>query len=203
MAGLGDGLVEFGLEEFFGGQDGEVFGDVDAAFVEFEEFDLFLLFSGAEDDAEGRLFVGFLFVFGEPAEVEFHLAFVFVAEVAEFEVDGDQAFEFAVVEEEVDVEVVVVDLEAFLAGDEAEACAEFEEELFDVAEDGVFEVFFEVVVVEVEEVEDVGIFEEEVGGDFLVVAELVEVVADGGFGFAGEGGAFVEHGVEALLELAG
>jgi hypothetical protein len=48
-----DGGVEFLLQEFAGWQGGEVFGDVDAALVEFEQFDLFRLFPGAEDDTEG------------------------------------------------------------------------------------------------------------------------------------------------------
>ena len=64
FAGGGDGLVEFRLQGVAGGEDGQVFGDVDAAFVQFEEFDLFLFFAGTEDEAEGGGFVGFLFVAG-------------------------------------------------------------------------------------------------------------------------------------------
>ena len=37
-----DGGVEFLLQEFAGWQGGEVFGDVDAALVEFEQFELSL-----------------------------------------------------------------------------------------------------------------------------------------------------------------
>ena len=107
--------MEFLLQEFAGWQGGQILRNVDAARVEFEEFDLFRLFPGAEDDAEGRVLSGLLLVFGEPAEVELHLAFVFGFEVAELEVDGDEAFQAAVVEEVVEVEVA---LEVVFEGDD-------------------------------------------------------------------------------------
>jgi hypothetical protein len=44
------------------------------------------------------------------------LAFVFVAKVAEFEVDRDKAFEFAVIEQQVNIKVIIIDLDAFLSG---------------------------------------------------------------------------------------
>ena len=123
-----DGGVEFLLEQFAGRQSGEVVGDVDAGLAEFEEFDLFGLFPCAENDSKGRLFLRLLLVFGEPAEVKFHLAFVFCLEVAELEVDGNETPEAAVIEEEIEVEVVRIDLDAFLAGEEGKAVAEFKKE---------------------------------------------------------------------------
>jgi hypothetical protein len=76
-----------------------------------------------------------------------------------------------VLEEEVEVEVVGVDLDAGLAAEEGEAVAEFEEEGFEFAQDGVFEVLFEVTVLEAEEIEDVGIAEDEIGGELVLAAE--------------------------------
>ena len=153
--------MELLLEQFARGQGGQVLGDVDAGLAEFEEFDLLLLFSGTENDAKRRFFAWLLLVFGEPAEIEFHLAFVVGFEVAELEVDGDEALEASVIEKEIEIEVVGIDLEAFLAGEEGKAVAEFEQEGFDLAEDGVFEILLEVAVAEAEEVEDVGIAENE------------------------------------------
>jgi hypothetical protein len=80
------------------------------------------------------------------------LPFIFCFEIAEFEINRDQTFEFAVVEKEIDIVVFVVDLDAFLAGDKGESSSEFEEKLLDITEDSVFEVFFEVVIVDVEKV---------------------------------------------------
>lgn len=108
--------MEFLGEELAVGQAGEVFGDVDAGGVEFEKFDLLGILSGAEDEAEGRGFTGLLFVFGQPAEVEFHLAFEFSFEVAQLEIDGDESLQAAVVKEEVEVKVVLADLHPELAG---------------------------------------------------------------------------------------
>lgn len=89
-AGGLDGCVEFLTEEFAGWEGREVFGDVDAGLAEFEQFDLLFLLTGTKDEAEGRFFAGLLLVFRQPAEVEFHLAFVLGLEVTEFELYGDQ-----------------------------------------------------------------------------------------------------------------
>ena len=86
------------LEKFAGRQGGDVFCDVDAALIEFKKFDLFGLFPSTQDDTEGRVLAGLLFMFGKPAEVEFHLSFVFRLEVAEFEIDGDEAFQSTMIE---------------------------------------------------------------------------------------------------------
>lgn len=65
-------------------------------------------------------------------------------EVAELEIDGDEALQAAMVE--IEVEVVRIDPDALLAGEEGEAVAELQEKGFDLAEDGVFQVLFEVAV---------------------------------------------------------
>lgn len=132
---------------------------------------MFLLFPGAEDEAERRFLAGLLFVFGKPAEIELHLAFVFGLEVAELEIDGDKPSQAAVVEEEIEVEIVGVDGDAFLPGEESEAVAEFEQKRLDLAEDGVFEVTFEIAIAQAEEVEDVGIPEDEGGREFVLRAQ--------------------------------
>ena len=81
------------------------------------------------------------------------------------------------VEEEVEVEVFGVDLDAGLASKKGEAIAKFEQEGFDLAQDGVFKVFFEVAVVEAEEIEEVGISEYHARGNLILGAE------SGYFGF--------------------
>lgn len=120
--------VEFLLEELAVGEAGEVFGDVDAGGAELEELDLLGVFAGAKNEAERRLFAGLLLVFGQPTEVKFHLAFELGFEVADLEVNRNEATQAAVEEEEVEIEVVFADLKAVLAGLEGEAVAELEEE---------------------------------------------------------------------------
>ncbi len=149
--------MEFGFEEFTRGESGEIVGDADVAFVELKQFDMFGVFASAEDEADRGFFAFDFFVAFEVAEVEFHLAFEGGVKFADFEVNGDEAFEAAVVEEEVDVVIALVDRDAFLAGEEGEVAAEFGDEALEVGEDGGFEVVFGVGVGEAEKVEDVGV----------------------------------------------
>ena len=71
----------------------------------------------------------------EEVHVHLHLAEVLVRELAELEVDEDEAAEQPVVEDEVDVEVVALERHPLLPGDEAETFAEFGQELLDAIDD--------------------------------------------------------------------
>src|SRR5205823_2408937 len=68
-------LVQFSLEEFFVGQRGLVFGDESGRNRSGEGvFDDFVVFGGAEEDADRRAFVGFFDIAVESFEVELHFA---------------------------------------------------------------------------------------------------------------------------------
>jgi len=71
--------------------------------------------------------------------VAVHLANVLVGELADLEVDEDEAFEQVVVEDEIDVELIGLIEQALLPGDEAEAASEFEEEGLKVVHDGLLQ----------------------------------------------------------------
>ena len=58
-------------------------------------------FLGAEDQSDRRAFARLSFIFVKPAQVELHLAFVGGLELAELELDDDEAAEEPVVEEKV------------------------------------------------------------------------------------------------------
>lgn len=58
------------LQHGFGRQLGEVFGDAEAALLEFEEFDPLGGLAGAEDQADGRLLAGLALVVVQPAQVK-------------------------------------------------------------------------------------------------------------------------------------
>src|SRR4051812_6660702 len=83
--------------------------DPDPAPVELQEFDLLVRLVGAEDQADRRLLARLLLVLLEPAEIELHLAFVRGLEGAKLQLDRDQPPELAVVEEEIEEEVLPVD----------------------------------------------------------------------------------------------
>lgn len=119
---------------------------------------------------------------------------VFGFEFVDFEFKGDEALEFAVVEEEVDEEVAVADLETVFLTEEGEVASEFEDEVAEAADEGGFEVAFGVVGGEVEEIEDVAIAE-----------DACEVLGLGRWGEfdVGELGALEDAGVDLAVEFAG
>ena len=79
---------------------------------------------GAEDQADWRVLAGLCPVLAGVVEVEMHLASVGIAELADFEVDNDEAPEPPVKEYEVDAEPSVVDPEPTLAANESEVVAQ-------------------------------------------------------------------------------
>jgi hypothetical protein len=69
----------------------------------------------------GRTSSAFSFVLNKPAEVELHLALVVRAEGALLQLDHYQSLQLSVVEQEVDVEVLSVNLDALLTADKGKA----------------------------------------------------------------------------------
>lgn len=181
-------FVEFVVEE--AGEDGFV-GEVELVFADEKVFvhsgggvlDEGVVLFGDEEEADGRVVVLAGDFGAVVVEVGVELARVLVAEGTDLEFDEDVALEDAVVEDEVDEEVVVADEESLLAGFEAEAVAEFEEEGLEVIEEGGFEFLLldGEVGREAEEFEGVEVLGEMAGG----------LRGDVGLGESGEGfGAF-------------
>jgi hypothetical protein len=85
-----------------------------------------------------------------------------VGEGSDFQLNEDVAFEDAMVEDEIDKEVFLADEDALLAGLEAKAMAEFEEEAVEVVEKGGFEIGLldGEVIWEAEELEGVEVLRE-------------------------------------------
>lgn len=97
------------------------------------------------------------------------------------------------VEKEVDQELVPRHVQAVLAPDEGEACAQLQEETGQVVEQGVFQLSFVVALGQGEEVEGVGVFEGLTG-------EIGQGRGQGGLEI-GDGLARAQ--VEATLDLVG
>ena len=72
---------------------------------------------------------------------------------------SDQSLELPIVEEQVDIEVFSVELNALLASDEGETGTQFQQEHLQLPKDSVFKVPLHVMVLQIKEVEDVWIFE--------------------------------------------
>ena len=158
------------------------------------------IFCRAEDEADGGIVaLDFEEVFVE-ADIAVHLADVLVGELADFEVDEDEAFQEVVVEDEVHEEFVILEDDALLAGDEGEAASHFEKEGLEVVHNSLLEFgFVEAWAVgEAEEFKNGGGFKNAGGvvvGRFALVAEHSFFVA------AGEE-ALVVKAVNLALEFA-
>lgn len=131
-----------------------------------------------------------------------HLPGVTVLEGAGLEIDEQVAAEDAVVEDEVEVVVLVAHRDAFLAGLEAEAGAEFEKEGLEVVEQRLLQVGFEIMgfLGEPGEFEDVG-GADEIGDDLGDIGRQPPAGVDDRRFVGGESGAFVEQRADLALEL--
>src|ERR1035437_8372831 len=99
----------------------------------------------------------------QPALLEFHLAFVRGLELADLQVNGDQAAQFSVVEEQIKVVIPVVNLHALLAGHKTETHAQFQDERFHLPQNCRLQILLRVGVLQTQEIENVGIAENQVG----------------------------------------
>jgi hypothetical protein len=98
--------------------------------------------------------------------------------------------------------ILTADGHAFLPGEKTELCVDFQQEPFNIAQDGGFQIAFAKAVGETQESEDAGIAEHKIGSQAVGFAELFEFLADQGVGPARDSGAFEEHTADAVAEGA-
>lgn len=117
-----------------------VFGSEElAAFLEHGVAGDGFVFLRAEDEADGGVIAADLVKVFIQADVAVHLADILMGELADFEIDEDEALQEVVVEDEIDAEFVVLEDEAFLPRDKTEAAPEFEQEGLEVVHDGLLQ----------------------------------------------------------------
>ena len=156
--------MEFSLQFSLGQDIRPVGGDFDATAFKVEQFDGFVAFSGAQNEAAGRLLTQFAFVEVEPAQVEFHLALVAGLVSSSFKSSATRRRRCRWKKSQIKIVVHAVHSNAFLALQKGEANAEFEDEGLHFAQDGSFDILFSVAVLEAQNIKQVGIAEDEVGG---------------------------------------
>ena len=94
-----------------------------------------MVFISAEQNADGRIVAFGHHVDSIPTDVSVELAEVLMAEAFELEFDQHVAFENAVIEHQVDKEMLVADQDAFLASFKAEAMTEFQQEVLQLVDE--------------------------------------------------------------------
>ncbi len=95
----------------------------------------------------------------ECLDVEAQLADVLGAELANLQLDGNQAREPAVEEHEVDRKILVTDLHRVLGADETEVAAELGDKSAEIAQQCAVEISLRVTTRKIDELERVDIFE--------------------------------------------
>jgi hypothetical protein len=135
-------------------------------------FDKEFVFVSGEDDAHRGVIALGVLLGGEIAEIQVHLADVVVFDIVDLEIDKNEAAEDAVVEDEIDAVVGVVQRDAVLSADEGEALANFKEEGLEVIAEECFQVGLGdgMRLGDLQELENVGVSEEVAGlGDDLTL----------------------------------
>ena len=93
------------------------------------------------------------------------------------------------VKKQVDVVVTVVNSDALLPSQKGKVAAQLDDETLEFGQDGGFEVFFRVAVRQAQKVQHIGVAKGKVGRQLALVAQQLEVLPDGFFGFLRDGGA--------------
>jgi hypothetical protein len=94
---------------------------MDAGTVQLQQLDLFLFFSGAEDNSKRRLFSLLTLIFIQPTQVKLHLSLLFGFEISKLQVNSDQPVQGSMVEKKVKVKIVIIYLDMPLSGNEGES----------------------------------------------------------------------------------
>ena len=138
--------MQLSLEILPGRENCQIVSDVDPRGVKLQQFDLFRVLAGTKNDPERQLFASFSLVAGEPSQIQFHLPLVLGFKAALLQLDDDQALQLAVVEEEIDIEVISVELDALLPRNKGKASTELQQEALEFPQYGVLEVAFDVPI---------------------------------------------------------
>jgi hypothetical protein len=132
-----------------------------------------------------------------------NLAGVAMLEAPGFEINEQVAAEDAVIKNEVDVVVLVADGDAALAGLEAEAGAELQEEGLEVINEGLLQVFFEIarLFTEAGELQNIGVADD-LGDGLRSLRRLLVGVGEHGLLVGGKTGALIKQGADLALKFA-
>ncbi len=111
-------FVKFCLQNFSWRQFCQILGHPDTALFKLQQFHGFMLFTGAQNQANRCILFFLSLILVQPAQVKLHLSFISRLEVAYLKVYGKQPSKPAIVKEQVYVIVVIVNLYPFLARNE-------------------------------------------------------------------------------------
>jgi hypothetical protein len=112
---------------------------------------------------DGGAFVGFLHVPVQGLEVEFHFAEMLRFEFLDFQIEGDQALQPPVKEQEVQTKVLAADLEGILLTDETKVAPQFNEEASEFADERRLKLCLRVAVCKLDKFDHIAVLERAFG----------------------------------------
>jgi len=118
----------------------------------FDNSPVFLL---TQDNADSGVLPLLAHLFVENAQVELHLADILRLELADLELDGDEALESAVEKQQIDEILPALDLQAELAADKSEHASHSAEEILDAADQGTLQLALRMLVAQLQKIEGV------------------------------------------------
>src|SRR6266436_4985879 len=100
----------------------------------------------AKDQANRRVFVRLRPIFASVVEIEVHLAGIGMGELADLQIDDDEAAQFAVKEKEIDAIPFPANAQPALAADKSKIASQIEQEDFQMPQKRFLEIAFRVFV---------------------------------------------------------
>src|SRR4051794_10264662 len=106
------------------------------------------------------------------------------------------------VEQQIEVKILVTDGHPFLAREEREVRTKFQKESLEFLQDCRLQISLAVSILQTQEIEQVGIAENELGCQPVRLPKLLEILANGRFGQPGDCGTFEHHAADSVTEHA-
>ena len=194
------GLMQLGLQQSLWRQLHQILGHPDLAPVELQQLYLLSVLLAAQDQADGRLLASPALILVQPAQVELHLALVGSIEAAQLQLQGHQAAQAAVIEEQVEVEVLVADGHALLASDEGEVRAQLQQEPLQLPQYGRLKIVLAVGVLQPQEVQQIRVPEDQIGRHEVRLLQGLQLLSGQLLRLARYGRALVEHALDLLAQ---
>jgi|SRR6516225_1837888 len=138
----------------------------------------------------------------KPREVEIHLAFVGSGECAKLEINGHEAMQTPVEEEQVEEVIGIINPHPILSGYEAEIGSQLRQELLQVTDDRALEILFGISSLESEKIQNIWILENILLPDFLRHTHL-PLQSDKLAGIPREGDPLEQGACDPAIEFTG
>src|SRR5450830_426989 len=150
--------MQLGLQQLLVRQAGLVFGDQGWRQAAVKRvLNHLIVFAGAEQYTDGRVLVGFSFIAIQRFQIEVQLAQILRLETADLQLNGHQAVESTVKEQQIQSKITPTDLQRVFGADKAEVAAQLDEEIFQPRQQSLMQIDLGMAAGEAEKLNHIGI----------------------------------------------